>query len=359
MTVRIPVGHSGAPDAYTVTVGEQALDDLGTHLLPGRRVLVVAQPGRQALADQVTELARVAGAEPLIAVIPDAEGAKEIGVVAELWEQMGQADFTRSDLVIALGGGAATDMAGFAAATWLRGIDVVHLPTSLLAIVDAAVGGKSGINTKQGKNLVGSFHTPSAVLCDPSWLAQMPQADYIAGLAEIIKCGFIADPVILDLIEADPLASTNPHADVALELIERAVRVKAEVVTADLKEASLREVLNYGHTLAHAIELCEDYLWRHGDAVAVGMIYAAELGHRAGRTPAQLVERTRSVVHQVGLPTRYRGADWTDLRAAMSRDKKARGSTLRFVVLDDLARPGRLVAPQESDLVAAYETLSR
>ncbi len=359
MTVRIPVGHTGASDAYTVTVGAQALEDLGTHLLPGRRVLVVAQPGRQALAEQVTELARVAGAEPQVAIIPDAEGAKDIGVVANLWEQMGRADFTRSDLVIAVGGGAATDMAGFAAATWLRGIDVVHLPTSLLAIVDAAVGGKSGINTTQGKNLVGAFHTPSAVLCDPAWLAQMPLADYVAGLAEIIKCGFIADPAILDLIESDPMEATDPRADVALELIERSVRVKAEVVTADLTETSLREILNYGHTLAHAIELCEDYRWRHGDAVAVGMIYAAELGKLAGRTPSQLVERTRSLLYRVGLPTRYRGADWSQIRAAMSRDKKARGSTLRFVVLDDLARPGRLVSPQESDLVAAYETLSR
>ncbi|CAN5606846.1 3-dehydroquinate synthase [soil metagenome] len=359
MTVRIPVGRAGDADAYEVSIGDGALEDLQHHFSPGRRVLVVAQPGRDAVTEQVLERARAAGAVPHLARIPDAEAAKEVAVVAGLWEQMGEADFTRSDVVVAVGGGATTDVAGFAAATWLRGTDVVHLPTSLLAVVDAAVGGKTGINTAQGKNLVGSFYPPRAVLCDPAWLSDMPRADYVAGLAEVIKCGFIADPVILDLIEADPDAATDPTAPVALELISRAVSVKAEVVAADFKEASLREILNYGHTLAHAIELAESYRWRHGDAVAVGMVFAAELGWRAGRTPVEVVERTRAILTRVGLPITYDGAPWPALRAAMSRDKKARGSTLRFVVLDRLAEPGRLVAPQESHLLAAFATLSR
>lgn len=359
MTVRVPVGLGEDPDAYVVTIGPDALQDLSAHVVQGRRVLIVAQPGREVLAQQVTDVVQTQGGEAHRASIPDAEGAKEIAVVAALWEQMGRADFTRSDLVVSIGGGAATDMAGFAAATWLRGIDVVHLPTSLLGIVDAAVGGKTGINTAQGKNLVGSFYPPAAVLCDPAWLTEMPGPDYAAGLAEVIKCGFIADPVILSLIEADPVAATSPSAPVALELITRAVQVKADVVTADLKESSLREILNYGHTLAHAIELHESYRWRHGDAVAVGMVYAAELGVLAGRTPVGLAQRTRAILEQVALPTRYDAAPWSVIRAAMARDKKTRGSTLRFIVLEEVAAPRRLVAPRESDLSAAYSALSR
>ncbi|MGB5952736.1 MAG: 3-dehydroquinate synthase [Ornithinimicrobium sp.] len=358
MTVRVPVGHPGASDAYTVTIGPDALDDLRRQLTKGRKVLIVAQPGRESLAEQVMAMATEFGAAPHLASIPDAEAAKEIHVVAGLWKQMGEADFTRTDVVVSIGGGAATDMAGFAAATWLRGIDVVHLPTSLLAAVDAAVGGKTGINTPQGKNLVGSFFPPVAVLCDPDWFAQMPAADYAAGLAEVIKCGFISDPVILDLIEGDPGAATDPCSPLAVELVTRAVRVKAEVVTADLKESSLREILNYGHTLAHAIELAEDYRWRHGDAVAVGMVYAAELGVRSGRTPASVLQRTRSILEQVGLPTGYAAAPWSQVRAAMSRDKKTRGSTLRFIVLDEIGVPSRLAGPEESDLSEAYQALS-
>lgn len=293
-----------------------------------------------------------------MAWVPDAEASKDVTVLAGLWQQMGRADFTRDDLVIGIGGGAATDLAGFAAATWLRGVDVVHLPTSLLGVVDASVGGKTGINTGEGKNLVGAFYEPRAVVCDPSWLASMSVGDYVSGLAEVIKCGFIADPVILDLIEADPIAATQAGAGVTVELIRRAVQVKAAVVTADLKESSLREILNFGHTLAHAIELVEDYTWRHGDAVSVGMVFAAELGEIAGRTPPGLVTRLRTALTSVGLPTTYPAGRWDELRAAMARDKKSRGATLRFVVLDDVGIPGRLEGPSEEDLVTAYARIN-
>ncbi len=217
-------------------------------------------------------------------MVPDAEAAKSVEVLAGLWARLGQSGFTRSDLVVGIGGGATTDLAGFVAASWLRGVQVVQVPTSLLAVVDAAVGGKTGINTAEGKNLVGAFHPPVEVLCDPAWLQTQPRADYVSGLAEVIKCGFIADPAILDLIEAAPERAVDPSLDpaLALELITRAVRVKAEVVAADLTESSLREILNYGHTFGHAIEQVEHFTWRHGDAVAVGMVYVAELAHRAG-----------------------------------------------------------------------------
>ncbi len=352
------VGRQGTAGAYPVHVDSAVLMRLTQILRSHRRVLVVAQPGRGAVVTEVMSRVTTAGATAFVAWVPDAEQGKDVTVLAGLWQQMGQADFTRDDLVVGVGGGAATDLAGFAAATWLRGIDVVHLPTSLLGIVDAAVGGKTGINTGEGKNLVGAFYPPVAVLCDPAWLVSMDRADYVSGLAEVIKCGFIADPVILDLIEADPDAAMTPEGSATIELITRAVQVKADVVSVDLRESSLREILNYGHTLAHAIELIEDYRWRHGDAVAVGMVFAAELGVLAGRTPPGVAHRIRSILASVGLPTSYPAGRWDELRAAMARDKKSRGSTLRFVVLDDVARPGRLEGPSEPALRSAYASIS-
>jgi 3-dehydroquinate synthase len=345
---------------YAVHVGLGAIGRLAEHGRPGRRVLVVTQPGRSEVVRQAVSVLEGTGARPVVVEVPDAEAAKSADVLISLWRRLGQEGFTRDDLVVGIGGGAVTDLAGFVAATWLRGVESVLLPTSLLAVVDAAVGGKTGINTPEGKNLVGAFWPPRAVLCDPAWLATMPRADYVSGLAEVLKAGFIADPAILDLVEADPSAAVDPTADpeLAVELVTRAVRVKAEVVAADLREASLREILNYGHTFGHAVELVEDYRWRHGDAVAVGMVFVAELAHRAELVDAALLERHRSVLASVGLPTSYPGQDrWEDLRSAMARDKKSRGATLRFVVLEGLAAPTRLADPAESLLRAAYDAV--
>jgi len=280
-------------------------------------------------------------------------------VAAGLWSALGQAGFTRSDAVVAVGGGTVTDLAGFVAATWLRGVRVVHVPTTLLAMVDAAVGGKTGINTPEGKNLVGSFHPPAGVLCDLSVLATLPEAELVAGLAEVVKCGFIADPVILDLVEADPEAARRADSPVLRELVERSVRVKADVVAADLREASRREILNYGHTFGHAIEQVEHFSWRHGEAVGVGMVYVAELARLAGRLDPVVVTRHRRVLESLGLPVTYRGDRWEALLAAMRRDKKSRGSLLRFVILEDVARPVRLEGPDEALLLRAYAAVSR
>ena len=346
----------GGHHPYAVHVGAGVAARLAEHAPQGRRVLLVVQPGREGVADEAEGVLRDAGALPVHVLVPDAEAAKTAEVLTGLWSRLGREGFTRDDLVVGVGGGATTDLAGFVAATWLRGVDVVHLPTSLLGVVDAAVGGKTGINTPEGKNLVGAFHPPAAVLCDPAWLSGMARADYASGLAEVLKCGFVADPQILELVEADPGAALDPTAEPALavELVVRAVRVKADVVAADLREASLREVLNYGHTFAHAIEQVEEYRWRHGDAVAVGMVYVAELAHRRGLIDATLLDRHRRVLSAVGLPTTYPGGRWSELRAAMGRDKKARGATLRFVVLEGLARPTRLEGPGEEELLAAY-----
>jgi 3-dehydroquinate synthase len=267
---------------------------------------------------------------------------------------LGRIGIGRRDVIVSLGGGAATDVAGFAAATWLRGVSIVHIPTTLLGMVDAAVGGKTGINTEAGKNLVGAFHQPRAVLVDLEALQTLPRNEIVAGMAEVVKAGFIADPVILDIIERAPQASLDPVGSVLPELIRRAIAVKAEVVAADEKESQLREILNYGHTLAHAIERRERYQWRHGAAVSVGLVFAAELGRLAGRLDDATADRHRSILTSLGLPVGYDPDALPQLVEIMAGDKKTRAGVLRFVVLDGLAKPGRLEGPDPSLLAAAY-----
>jgi 3-dehydroquinate synthase len=232
-------------------------------------------------------------------------------------------------------------------------------------MVDAAVGGKTGINTPEGKNLVGCFYEPVGVICDLDALATLPAADLIAGLAEVIKCGFIADPEILTIIESDPAAALRPGSITLRELVERAVSVKAQVVTADFRETTStgsrvgRELLNYGHTIGHAIERREQFAWRHGDAVSVGMIFAAELAKLAGRLDEGTAARHREVLSRVGLPTSYAADAFDDLLHIMALDKKARGSTLRFVILNGLASAEILAGPEEDLLRAAYAAVAR
>ena len=353
-TTRISVGGD-----YDVVIGTGLLDELPALVGEGvQRVLVIHPRALATTGEAVREDLRAKGFEAYAAEVPDAEEAKTAQVAAFLWGVLGQAGFTRSDAIVSVGGGATTDLAGFVAATWLRGIRVVHVPTTLLAMVDAAVGGKTGINTPEGKNLVGAFHPPAGVLCDLGTLETLPQHDFVAGLAEVVKCGFIADPVILDLIEADPESVRSASGAHVRELVERAVRVKADVVAQDLREASLREVLNYGHTFGHAVEQVERYQFRHGAAVSIGMVYAAELARLAGKIDDALVERHRSVLAGLGLPVSYRGDRWPKLLDAMRRDKKSRGSLLRFVVLHGLARPARLEGPDPALLQAAYAEVS-
>jgi 3-dehydroquinate synthase len=215
-------------------------------------------------------------------------------------------------------------------------------------MVDAAVGGKTGINTAAGKNMVGAFHPPAGVLADLDVLAGLPGPEFRSGLAEVVKCGFVADGRILELLTADPTG----RADTA-ELVERAVRVKADAVGEDLHDTGVREFLNYGHTLGHAIERVEDFRWRHGEAVAVGLVFAAELGRQAGLLGEDEVALHRDLVAALGLPTRYAG-DWSALQALMRSDKKARGASLRFVVLDGLGHPTILTDPDQAWLDAAW-----
>ncbi|WP_432456439.1 3-dehydroquinate synthase [Cellulomonas iranensis] len=348
---------------YDVVIGRHLLGRLPDMLGDGvQRVLVVHPAALAASADAVREDLLAHGYEAYVAQVPDAEEQKTAQVAAFLWGVLGQAGFTRSDAVVGLGGGATTDLAGFVAATWLRGVRVVQVPTTVLAMVDAAVGGKTGINTAEGKNLVGAFHPPAGVLCDLAALESMSPHDFVAGLAEIVKCGFIDDPRILELVEEHTALLRDPAAaassPVLAELVERAVRTKARVVGEDLREAGLREILNYGHTFGHAVEHVERYRWRHGAAVSVGMVFVAELARLAGRLDDDVVARHRSVLTALGLPVTYRGDRWEQLLTAMRRDKKTRGDLLRFVVLDGLASPSRLEGPDPTLLAAAYAEIS-
>jgi 3-dehydroquinate synthase len=355
----IKVTGESAAQNYDVVVGRGLLGNL-----PGllgervRRVLVIHPRALRLTGDTVRDELAAAGFTSLTAEIPDAEEGKHIQVAAFCWQVLGQNDFTRSDAIVAVGGGAVTDLAGFVAATWLRGVKVIHMPTSLLGMVDASVGGKTGINTAEGKNLVGAFHPPAGVLVDLDTLKTLPRNEIISGMAEVIKCGFIADPAILELVERDPGAATDPGSDALRGLIERAITVKAKVVSEDLKESGLREILNYGHTLGHAIELVERYSWRHGAAVSVGMMFAAELARSVGRLNDADADRHRSILETLGLPVTYRRDRWQGLLDGMRRDKKSRGDLLRFVVLDGVAKPGILDVPDTSLLFAAYQEIA-
>jgi 3-dehydroquinate synthase len=355
----IKVTGESAAQNYDVVVGRGLLGSLPELLGERvRRVLVIHPRALRLTGDTVRDELAAAGFTSLTAEIPDAEEGKHIQVAAFCWQVLGQNDFTRSDAIVAVGGGAVTDLAGFVAATWLRGVKVIHMPTSLLGMVDASVGGKTGINTAEGKNLVGAFHPPAGVLVDLDTLNTLPRNELISGMAEVVKCGFIADPAILDLVEKDPQAVLDPQSAVLRELIERAIAVKAKVVSEDLKESGLREILNYGHTLGHAIELVERYSWRHGAAISVGMMFAAELARSVGRLSDEDADRHRSILETLGLPVTYRKDRWQGLLDGMRRDKKSRGDLLRFVVLDGVAKPGILDVPDTSLLFAAYQEIA-
>ncbi|MCE1179597.1 MAG: 3-dehydroquinate synthase [Micrococcales bacterium] len=353
----IPVGTD-----YDVVVGHDLVGMVPALVGESAMRLLLVHPDSPTLlpgAERLATALRDGGHEVTLAAVPDAEHAKTAEVAAGLWKVLGEKGFTRSDAVVAYGGGTVTDLAGFVAATWLRGVRVVQVPTTLLGMVDAAVGGKTGINTAEGKNLVGSFHPPAAVVCDLDVLRTLPEADLVAGSAEVVKGGLIADPRILEIVQEQGRAALDVDGPWLRELVERKISIKAGVVAADLRESSLREILNYGHTFGHAIEQVERYERRHGEAVAIGMVYAAELACAAGVLAAAAVDLHRSVLERVGLPTSYVPGRWDELLTAMRRDKKTRGALLRFVVLEDIAAPTRLEGPTDEAVRAAYAAVCR
>ncbi|GLW94410.1 3-dehydroquinate synthase [Actinokineospora globicatena] len=343
---------------YDVVVGTGLLGDLVESVRGASKVAIIHTATLAATATATRDELTSAGIDAHTVEIPDAEDGKALSVAAFCWEVLGRMGMDRQGAIVAIGGGAVTDLAGFVAATWMRGIRLVNVPTTLLGMVDAAVGGKTGINTDAGKNLVGAIHEPSAVLVDLATLTTLPRNELVAGMAEVIKGGFIADPVILDLIEADPAAALDPTGPVLPELVRRKIQVKADIVASDLREASLREVLNYGHTLAHAIERRERYRWRHGAAVSVGLVFVAELARLAGRLDDATADRHRAILASVGLPVSYEADALPQLIEGMLSDKKTKSGILRFVVLDGLAKPARLEGPDPALLAAAYSAVA-
>ena len=293
-----------------------------------------------------------------IFTVPDSEAGKSFATYQKVLDWLGAAGFTRNDLVIAVGGGAVTDLSGFVASSWLRGIDWVAVPTTLAAMVDAAVGGKTGINSEYGKNLIGSFYSPISVLVDLTWLETLSDRDFAAGLAEVLKSGFIVDGVIVDLLKGKSVPEVRSDRALTLELISRTVAVKAKVVSGDFKESFDREILNYGHTLGHAIELHCKYSLRHGECVSIGLVFAANLANQTGILSDEITQIHLSILENLGLPTTYESHHWPELRANMAIDKKSRSGTLRFVAISEIGKTLRIEAPNESDLLAAYERLS-
>lgn len=347
-----------AAHPYHVRIGSNlipAIAELGGQF---RNVGIVYQESVSYFVNEIAAALQQNGSSVHLFPVPDAEAGKTLAVAEELWVKCGKAGITRADVIMGVGGGAATDLAGFIASTWMRGIAFISCPTSLLGMVDAGVGGKTGINNAIGKNLVGTFHEPQGVFIDLSVLHTLPRAEIVSGMAEVVKCGFIADERILELVESHPTAFFDVDGPVLHELVCRSVQVKADVVSCDLREAGLRENLNYGHTLAHAIEKREKYLWRHGNAVAVGMVFAAALARTAGLLTDTDVDRTRSIISKVGLPTHYVAGALDELTSTMYSDKKNRTGALRFVVLDGFGHPVRLENPTPEQLAAAYAEVS-
>lgn len=344
---------------YPVLIGRNLLKEIPGLLTGARKVLIVHPMALSVSAEELKDFLTSFGFEAILAGVPDSEEAKRIEVASFCWGILGKSEFSRTDMVIGFGGGTVTDLAGFVAATWLRGVDVVQIPTTLLAMVDAAVGGKTGVNTAEGKNLVGVFHSPRAVVVDLATLETLPKNEVLQGFAEVVKCGFISDPEILDTIERDINAAIDVNSEIFVDLIYRAVKVKANVVAEDFRESGLREFLNYGHTLGHAIELAERYQWRHGAAISIGMVFVAELAHLNGRLSLEAVNRHRRILESLGLPVSYPADKWPQLLANMRVDKKSRGGNLRFVVLDEIGKPTIMHAPTEEMLFTAFQEIAK
>ena len=339
---------------YTVSIGGQWESLLIPLIQERTRVAVIIS---SSYSPDLTSLQSL-DCELHVFTVADGEEAKNTATLLNLWNWLGAAGFTRSDLIVGIGGGAITDLTGFAAATWLRGIDWIAVPTSLAGMVDAAVGGKTGINSDYGKNLIGSFHSPISVIVDVDFLGTLSPRDISAGMAEVIKCGFISDPQILKLASENSTQTLLSNRNVLSELVARAVSVKASVVSSDFKESFAREALNYGHTLGHAIEIHAQYQLRHGEAVSIGMVFVAELAAARGLIDQPTLTMHRDLLERYDLPITFDRQAWSKLLPLLSLDKKARGNTLRFVVLDGIGSTKRLEDVTSNELDAAYEMIS-
>ncbi len=341
-----------AERSYPVHIG-QGTAARAPELLPGIKdaesAFVITHPRLVELAAPLIETLRSAGLRVVTTPIPEGEESKSLATAATLYDKLAAGNIRRDDLVIALGGGVVTDLAGFVASTYYRGIGVAHFPTTLLAQVDAAIGGKTGVNLDAGKNLVGTIHQPVGVVCDVALLRTLDEAELRSGLAEVIKYGLIRSPELLDLVADNVDAILARDARVLIELVTRCVAIKAEVVSADEQDIGVRAILNYGHTFAHALEQAAGYHgMRHGEAVSIGMMAAAHVARELGRVDDSVVDRHREVLSSVGLPTSA-PLDIEVLEKAWQHDKKYRKG-VRFVLL-------RAIGDAEAGIAVPREAL--
>ena len=284
-------------------------------------------------------------------ITPEGENQKSLNVLDKVWSKCAAEGIARADAIIGIGGGATTDLAGFAASSWLRGITWYAFPTSLAGMVDAAIGGKTGINARSGKNLIGSFYSPAGVFIDLAFLNTLPKRDVSAGMTEVIKCGFIADYKILNLAQDDDLDYE--------QLISRSIKVKADVVSKDFKESKLREILNYGHTLGHAIEKNSGYKLRHGEAVSIGMVFAAELSRQLAGLSDDAVLLHRELLRNFDLPISYPSNKFKSLLTLLANDKKVKNSKLRFIGISKIGKPVWFDDVSPGTLSKVYERIAK
>lgn len=304
-----------------------------------RAVLLIARE----VSKTISLSARLLQSELKIDVIEldDGEKQKDWSNVISTIDRLAEIDFPRDGILIGVGGGATTDLAGFVASLWMRGVDWVAVPTTLAGMVDAAIGGKTAINTATGKNLVGAFHQPVATVIEQSFLATLPERDFNAGMAEVIKCGFISDPMILEIAESlnDDDLRDRSQSEKVLSLVQRSVAVKTSIVGRDFREGSVRAFLNYGHTLGHAIEYGSGYQLRHGEAISIGMHFAARISARIGQLTEDEVARHLDILGKFHLPLSFEASDFKQLWKTILRDKKTKSERVRFVVLHGLGDP--------------------
>ncbi|HEX9118765.1 MAG TPA: 3-dehydroquinate synthase, partial [Anaerolineae bacterium] len=339
---------------YEVLIAEGVLAEAGARvaaagLAPGRCAVVTNPTVAATYAGPLTTSLRAAGFAPAVFEIPDGEGYKTLDTVATLYARFAEARLARGEPVIALGGGVTGDLAGFAAATWLRGVPFVQVPTTLLSMVDASIGGKVGVDLPAGKNLVGAFKQPALVLIDPATLATLPGAEFRSGLAEVLKSAIIAAPDLFEQLAGDGPSSLT-------SMIAATARVKIDLVERDPLEAGDRAWLNLGHTFGHALELYSDFTLRHGEAVALGLVAAAELSVALGQAAHGLPERVRGVVRRLGLPVTY-AFDVPRVQALMATDKKRAGRTLRFVLPRRIGEVTVVSGVAEEAVAAALRTI--
>ncbi|PIW12847.1 MAG: 3-dehydroquinate synthase, partial [Armatimonadetes bacterium CG17_big_fil_post_rev_8_21_14_2_50_66_6] len=322
--------------SYRVHVQPQGLAEVGravASVCRGRRCLLVSCRRVVRLwGEPVVRSLESAGVAVTTALVPDGEQAKSLQQAEKLYEALLRARFDRQAVVVSLGGGVVGDLAGFVAATYQRGVDFVQVPTTLLAQVDASVGGKTAVNHPRAKNMIGAFHQPRLVMIDPVTLSSLPKRQLRGGLAEVIKHGVILDARLFRYVEqhADALLAAEPEA--LKHVIRRSCQLKAEVVTADERESGLRAILNYGHTLGHAVESASAGRWLHGECVSLGMMGAAYLAEDLGMVTAAFAGRQRDVLRAAGLPVRLPGLAPEQLWERMSHDKKAAAGSLRWVL---------------------------